>query len=305
MWGLSRRKKPASIAKLETAALSNLTPAFKLNEPAHLASPLILASPHSGRIYPDGFLAQTKLELAQLRLGEDCYVDRIIQPLCVHGIPVLAARFPRCFVDVNRKASEWPPETRALVQKRPFEISPRARAGLGVVPTRITQELNIYGKTLTPFQIQNRLDALYHPYHKALTGLIETTQAEFGTALLLDCHSMPGQAQSGIRRPDFILGDRYGESCRAKTIDIMEIALKDLGYSTARNAPYAGGHITAHYGRPHTGVQALQIEVNKDLYLNPDTLEEHEGMAELMRNMENAILYLAAYITPAANIAAQ
>ena len=305
MWSLSRKKKSAPRTKLEKAILGALTPAYDLHQPSLQTTPLILASPHSGRRYPDEFQALTKLGLAQLRLGEDCYIDRIFKPLSACGIPFLCANFPRSYVDVNRRADEWPPETRAQIEKHPFEISPRARTGLGVVPTRISQDLDIYDHVLSPKHIQERLNHLYHPYHQALSRLIKSTHAQFGTAVLLDCHSMPGRLQSGAKRADFILGDRYGESCRPSTITHLETALQALGYSVTRNIPYAGGFITSHYGRPHRGVETLQIEINKDLYLNPHTLEPHSGMGELIGNLEKTVSSLANHLRPAINIAAQ
>ncbi|PHR92413.1 MAG: N-formylglutamate amidohydrolase [Robiginitomaculum sp.] len=300
MWKLNNQKNRANgstgnkhalkIDKAEEHALRAFSPAYALTLPKTIETPLILASPHSGRLYPRGFLDQTSLSQTELRLSEDSYVDHIFHPLTKLGIPFLQALFPRCYVDVNRSATEWPPES---ISPPPHEISPRAKAGLGVIPTRIAQNLNIYKHPLLAKHIQARLDALYHPYHAALTTCIETTKAKIGNAVLLDCHSMPGLLATGQKRADIILGDQFGKTCHPDTIHILQTKLQSLGYAVIRNIPYAGGFVTAHYGQPDMAVEAIQIEINKDLYLNPLTLEPHADMAKICEDMQLAITHLA------------
>ena len=269
-------------------------------------TPLVLGSPHSGRNYPPSFLAQSGLSLNQLRQSEDCYVDRLLEPLTAFGIPLIAANFPRIYLDLNRGPDEWPPElspSETFSEARP--ISPRARAGLGVVPLRIGPDTDIYPHAITGDLIQGRLDALYHPYHDDLRGLLQTAKAHNGHALLLDCHSMPGHDASGQRRADMVLGNCYGDSCHAHTLDFIETVFTDLGYETVRNHPYAGGYITSHYGKPADNVEAIQIEINKDLYLNSATLEPHAGLAKLTVNMQAAILQIKEYLKTPTALAAE
>lgn len=304
MWKISRDKVKTARSKLEKTSCGAFTPAIEVYNRTRPTSPLILCSPHSGRHYPDSFRSQTKLSLEQLRLGEDGYIDQLTLPFAAQGIPVLHANFPRCFVDVNRAADEIPPEF--MGDNNPsYNTTPRARAGLGVVPKRIAQHQDIYAHNLTPRQVRNRLEHCYHPYHMALQGLLKRSKRRFGQALLLDCHSMPGRAPNGDKRPDIILGDRYGKSCHAASINLLESTFATLGYSVARNYPYAGGYVTQHYGRPARGIETLQIEINKDLYLNPSSFEPHAGFEVLKSNFEKVIFQFLENTGSETDIAAQ
>lgn len=262
----------------EAEALAAYDPAVDVFRPNTSAGPLILASPHSGRIYPDAFLERTNLTLQQLRQNEDCYIDQMLGFARHMDIPLLSALFPRCFVDVNRDATELPKEWRA---SKTTPSTARAEIGLGVIPTIIAEKVAIYKKSPKVSEVMSRLDALYHPYHNALSGLISSTLSEFGQVLLLDCHSMPGFTQMGQRRADIVLGDRHGSSCRPNTIAKLEALFKARGYNVTRNHPYAGGFVTSHYGRPDDNVEVIQIEINRDLYLNPVSFARKSGYARL------------------------
>ena len=305
MWLLNDNNKVISNARLEIRTIKALGAAITLATPAAPSSPLILASPHSGRHYPDAFLAMSHLSINQLRIGEDAYIDQLITPLTSYGIPVLTAEFPRCFVDVNRSPDEIPPEyaSKAYIGKRP--VSPRARAGLGVVPSRIAHNLDIYKKPLTYSQAKNRIDRFYRPYHAKLTSLLNRAHNQFGRAVLIDCHSMPGRGPNGEKRADIILGDRFGKSCHPEITAQLEQLFRAMGYSVTRNHPYAGGYVTHHYGNPDMHIDTVQIEINKDLYLNSVTMAPHSGMPSLVSNFEKAILQILEPLIPAADIAAQ
>ena len=305
MWLLNGKKSEVSNARLENRAVRALGAAIRFKKPNITASPLILASPHSGRVYPEAFLQMSKLSPDQLRIGEDAYVDELIAPLAQFGIPVLSADFPRCFVDVNRAPDEIPPEYEPKTFKSKTPISSRARAGLGVVPSKIAQNLEIYKKPLTPAQVKVRIDRFYRPYHEKLTKLLNEAQHRCGRALLIDCHSMPGRGPNGEKRADIILGDRFGRSCRPDITTHFEQIFRSLGYSVIRNHPYAGGYVTHYYGNPDMKVDAIQIEINKDLYLNSATMEPHAGMKLLQSNFEKAILRVLERIEPVVDIAAQ
>ncbi|MBL4869983.1 MAG: N-formylglutamate amidohydrolase [Robiginitomaculum sp.] len=310
MWSLNKRKYP----RAEKQSLHALLPAFEVLAPPVLKSPIILASPHSGRHYPASFLQQTSVSLAQLRQSEDSYVDEMIKPLAQYDIPVLHALFPRCFVDVNRSANDWPPESisrrSVLDDKNPFQAHQRyssshAHAGLGVIPTRISHGLPIYAYPLAPKLIQARLDTLYHPYHEALQALIGMAKSKFGHAIVLDFHSMPGEKVSGKKRADFILGDRFGKSCAPETINTLHKLLSARGYTVTRNLPYAGGFITDYYGQVSERVDAVQIEINKDLYLDQDTLTPHSGMGKLIEDIQKVVLAFKDTDTTTMPLAAQ
>jgi N-formylglutamate amidohydrolase len=291
--------------RLDKIAIASFHRTYKLSQPKTLTTPLVLSSPHSGRHYPPSFLAQTQLTKQQLRQSEDCFVDQIIAPLTDFGIPMIAAKCPRIFLDLNRGPDEWPPVALAMRQGGPWPITTRARAGLGVVPIRTGPDTDIYPHEVTEAMVRGRLNAFYRPYHQALQNLLQKAEQQFGNALLLDCHSMPGHDAAGQTRPDIVLGNCYGDSCHPETIDFIEAAFASLGYTVLCNNPYAGGYITSHYGQTTNNVEAVQIELNKDLYLNPDTLQPHIGMAELSANIQTVILAIKDHLNVSALIAAE
>lgn len=238
---------------------------------------LIFASPHSGRTYPKAFTRRSRLPLAALRRNEDAYIDSLIRPLSEQGFPVLLANFPRCFVDVNRAPDELLPSWTGNTK----DSTPRAAAGLGVVPTVIAEHLPIYKSGLPLDVVKARLDWLYHPYHLALKNLMTVARSRAGTALLLDCHSMPGKSFSGRARHDIILGDRFGTSAHPDFVHIAEQVFKSEGYSVTRNYPYAGGYVTSTYGQPDNGSHVIQIEINRQLYINPGSFRLTPGFKAL------------------------
>lgn len=267
---------------IEAEILAEFETPISLFKPRRQAGPLILASPHSGRIYPKAFVANSALLATTLRQNEDAYIDEMLGFARFLEIPLLAALFPRCFVDVNRDRNELPA---GWLKGTP--TSPRSEMGLGVVPTIIAENLPIYKREPRASDAMERIRQLYDPYHTALSDLIQTTRASFGTALLLDVHSMPGFTQMGQRRPDIVLGDRHGTSCHQDTIARVESLFMAKGYNTVRNYPYAGGFVTSHYGQPENNVQVLQIEINRDLYLNPVTFNRKPGYARLAEDLKS------------------
>lgn len=291
--------------RLDKIAFAELHPTHTLSNPNTLTTPLVLSSPHSGRNYLPSFLAQTQLSKRQLRQSEDCYVDRIIEPLTNYGVPMIAAEFPRIYLDLNRGPDEWPPQILAMRKDGPWPVTTRARAGLGVVPLRIGPDVDIYPHKITGALIEGRLGALYYPYHQALQNLLLRANQQFGHALLLDCHSMPGRDTAGNARVDIVLGNCHGDSCAPETIAFIEAAFTALGYSVMCNHPYAGGYITSHYGQPCDNIEAVQIELNKDLYMDANTLKPHAGMTKLMADMKTVILQVRDYLNTATSLAAE
>lgn len=287
--------------KTEAAILKAMSPPISVEKPDIWRHGVIFASPHSGNLYPRAFIKTSRLSLSELRKNEDMFIDDLFAPATTHGAPLIRARFPRCFVDVNRTVTEMPSDW------LPADIpaSPRAEIGLGVVPTVIAQGQDIYFTPPTPAIAAQRLEMLYAPYHAALLGLINEAQSQAGNALLIDCHSMPGFSLAGQRRPDIILGDRYGISCQQDTITRIEDSFKSRGYSVARNHPYAGGYVTAHYGKPHEGVEVLQIEINRELYLNSVKLKPNKGYDKLAKDLDEIISDIILGAEPEIALAAQ
>jgi len=274
-------------------------------QPPNGRAGVIFASPHSGAIHPPEILERSSLSAHQLRRNEDIFIDHLFGSAVAAGAPFLRALFPRVVVDVNRCETELPPQWDALIDTPEYRHpTPRAAAGLGVVPTYLSETLPIYNRLPDIKDVSNRLTKLYHPYHAALRGLLETSVNRFGRALLVDCHSMPGFAPMGSRRPDIILGDRFGTSCHADTMGLFRQLFTQAGYSVGVNYPYAGGYTTTHYGKPDEGVEAIQIEVNRDLYVNPVTLSPKSGYVRLTENLRQITHDIVASALPQA-LAAQ
>jgi N-formylglutamate amidohydrolase len=288
------------VSAAERQSLAALTPGYVLSRPDVWQADIVFASPHSGQIYPQAFRDASTLSAAQLRRNEDMFVDRLVASAVPSGAPLLCARFPRAYVDVNRAPDELP----QAWSDTPIKETARAQAGIGVVPTHIGERSPIYRRLPTRADAQARITHLYHPYHDALRGLLDAAQTRFGQALLLDCHSMPGFAPMGSRRPDIVLGDCFGRSCSPETLSMVRQILQSEGFSVAVNYPYAGGYVTDHYGQPDMGVEAIQIEINRDLYLNPVTLAPKRGYDSVVERMERMISQIITARTPYA-LAAQ
>lgn len=283
----------AGAASAETRAAPAAEPPFVLIEPLHRTSPLIFASPHSGRRYPADLLADTRISLLSLRRSEDAYVDELFAGAAAHGACVLSGAVARAYVDLNRDPAELDPDM--FVERPPNALagSARVQAGLGAIPRVTGDGQTIYRRKLTLGEAERRMSAVYVPYHAQLTALIEDAQARFGCAVLIDCHSMPSSAR-GAHAPDIVLGDRFGASCHPSVTALAEAALRRLGYRIARNAPFAGGHTTQTYGQPGAHRHALQIEINRALYIDERTLERSHGFARVRADMGRLAEALAA-----------
>jgi len=277
------------------------TSVLRIDAPAVQSIPLVLASPHSGRIYPASFLAQSALDPLALRRSEDSFVDELFAAAPAKGAPLLKALFPRAFIDVNRDAYELDPSMfEGALPAFVMTDTPRVAAGLGTIARQVASGAEIYRRKLTFAEAERRIANLYRPYHRALRGLIEDTRARFPKSgcILLDCHSMPsiggpGESDSGSERVDFVLGDCFGRTCAPAVTDAVERKLQDLGYCVVRNMPYAGGFTTRHYGAPEKHVHALQIEINRRLYMTEATHEKHDGFARLQQEMAGVLDSLA------------
>jgi N-formylglutamate amidohydrolase len=303
--------REASLADLAArqASLADLAShPFEITMPTRQVSPLILASPHSGRIYPQEFARQSCLAEIVLRQSEDCFVDRLVATAPKLGVPLVSALFPRVFVDPNREASELDQDMFAERLKLPVNAaSPRVLAGLGVIPRLAANEQEIYAAKLPPSEADRRLDLFYHPYHRALGDLVAATKRQFGVCVLLDCHSMPsaGAWMDGLHTRqridmDYVLGDCFGSSCAERMTATAETSLAEQGAKVRRNNPYSGGYVAQSYGKPADGVHVLQLEINRALYMNEMTLEPSKSFAAvqdimkmLIERLSSAALQLA------------
>jgi N-formylglutamate amidohydrolase len=262
--------------------------------------PVVFASPHSGRDYPAEFLAASRLDSLTVRRSEDAFVDEIFAAVPDAGAPLLRAHFPRAFVDPNREAYELDPAM--FEDALPSHVntnSPRVAAGLGTIARVVTSGEEIYGAKLRFADAKRRIETYYVTYHKALRGLVNATREKFGVCLLVDCHSMPSVGgpmdnDRGRRRVDFVLGDCHGTACAPLVTDMARQALSEMGYVVTQNAPYAGGFTTRHYGRPYDGVHALQIEINRNLYMDEERITRGPGLEELAARMGRLVEILVA-----------
>jgi N-formylglutamate amidohydrolase len=255
-----------------------------VTEPARQTLPLVLASPHSGSDYPADFVAASRLDPLTLRRSEDSFVDELFATTPQLGAPLLAARFPRAYLDTNREAYELDPTM--FVDPLPDFVnphSPRVRMGLGTIARIVASGEEIYAKKLRFAEARQRIEGLYHPYHQALQQLLEKTEARFGGYLLLDCHSMPSVVWvAGARdATDIVLGDCHGKACAPEIREAARRFLVRRGFSVAINTPYAGGFTTEHYGCPDRRRHALQIEISRALYMDERTYRQKPSFARL------------------------
>jgi N-formylglutamate amidohydrolase len=263
---------------------------FEILEPVEWRGPAVFNSPHSGSVYPHTFLATTRLDIATLRRSEDSFVDELVAGVVGRGYPMMRAHFPRCYVDVNREPYELDP--RMFDGRLPSFAntrSMRVAGGLGTVARVVGESQEIYGQRIPVEDAIRRIEGLYKPYHRALRRLFARQHREFGAAVLIDCHSMPSTAGAKDERPraDIVLGDRYGTSCVPAIAETVETLLRGRGYVVSRNKPYAGGFITEHYGNPAVGLHAIQLELNRALYMDERRYERAASFQSVAADLES------------------
>ena len=261
---------------------------YEIQMPEHQTRPFVLNSPHSGKYYLEEFVSQSRLSSSAIRSSEDFMVDELIRGAIQWGMPLLSAEFPRAYLDVNREPYELDPamfedELPHFANTR----SVRVASGLGTIAKIVAEGQDIYQQKLRVTEALSRIENVYKPYHAALRGLLARTHVQFGCAVLLDFHSMPSATKLRFveSRPDIILGDRFGKSCAPALMHHARSILQGLGYHVELNKPYAGGFITEHYGRPDNGLHALQLEINRGLYMNELKLEPNAGFEQLREDL--------------------
>jgi N-formylglutamate amidohydrolase len=272
--------------------------AYSLLRPDRRETPAIFSSPHSGRDYPAALMARTSLDERAIRSSEDAFVDLLFGAAPRAGAPLLAARAPRAWIDLNRAADELDP---ALIDgvMRP-QHNPRVSSGLGVIPRVVANGRAIYRAKLTLPEAQSRIDRLWHPYHDALRGLIEESLDLFGQAVLIDCHSMPHEAieahgRPGHPRPEVVLGDRFGAAAGREVMEAVEESFAAAGLRVARNAPFAGAYIAQAYGRPSRGQHVVQIEIDRALYMDEVRIEPRPDYEAFQTLMDGVVARIAAH----------
>ena len=264
----------------------------------------VLTSPHSGHLYPADFIAASRLSAHDLRRSEDAHVDRLLEQAPQYGAAVLAAIYPRAYLDLNRGPYELDPDMFDDPLPDYAETDgPRVKSGLGTIARIVADRMPIYREPLTLAEAERRIREIHLPFHENLTSLLKQAVMHHGQAYLLDIHSMPSGALNkwAARRggksalPDIVIGDRFGTSCRSELTLTVEAFLKAAGYKVTRNTPYAGGYITQSYGLagrqvPH--VESLQIELSRSLYMDEETYLCHEGFARLQEDLTEMVRHL-------------
>jgi N-formylglutamate amidohydrolase len=261
-------------------------PILEVREPDGPVSAFVINSPHSGSCYPAAFLAQSRLTKEAIRRSEDCFVDELFSGCTAFGAPMLSAKFPRAYLDVNREPFELDPKM--FIETLPSHVnsqSLRVGGGLGTIPRIVGDGMEIYRFRMPFAEARGRIETIYQPYHAELKRLVMRARQSHGEAVLLDCHSMPGSIRVGERgaRPDVIVGDRFGTSASRHVAELALHCFRAQGFVTAYNKPYAGGFITEHYGRPLRGLHALQIELSRSLYMDEQNFTKSAGFEGLRR----------------------
>ncbi len=270
--------------------------AYTLTRPDRRTTSVVFASPHSGRAYSASFLRRSVLNEQAIRSSEDAYVDKLFDVAPQFGASLITAGAPRAYVDLNRSAEELDP---ALIEGvRKGGHNPRVSSGLGVVPRVVANGQAIYRGKLTLAEAKQRLERYWMPYHAALKAEMAQAHEMFGEAILIDCHSMPHEAmdsvvRTGLKRPQVVLGDRFGAAASERMVDQIEAAFVHAGFAVTRNTPFAGAFITQHYGRPAENMHAIQIEIDRALYMDEKTIRPHAEFATFKRRLQAIIADIA------------
>ena len=285
------------------AAVDAPSDAFDIVWPARVSTPLVYASPHSGTYYPPAFIAASALEFPVLRRSEDSFVDELFEAAPGFGAPLLRCRYARVYLDVNREPYELDPNMfEDELPAHTNTTSLRVAGGLGTIARMVADGAEVYRGKLQFQEAEKRVQQVYQPYHHALGTLLTRARDTFGVAVLIDCHSMPStgvgrDSGRGRARPDIVLGDRFGTACSPALIERVHQLFSAAGYGVTRNTPYAGGFTTHHYGRPGQRVHALQIEVNRGIYMDEERLQPLPAFAAVKAEISQVIAELSS-LTP-------
>lgn len=269
---------------------------FDLSLPAVRSTSVVFASPHSGRDYAPSFLSIADLDAAEIRSSEDAFIDRLYEDAPSFGAPFIKALAPRAFVDLNRGPDELDPALIEGVRRKPH--NPRIASGLGVIPRVVANGRHIYRGKISLNEAHDRIATYWRPYHDQLQTLLDESNRAYGESILIDCHSMPHEALATMNlqnapRPDIVLGDRFGSTAAGHIMDQVEAAFIEAGLRVARNAPFAGAYIVQQYGRPSRNQHAIQVEMDRALYMDERTLEPKSDFAAFKEQISAAIAMIA------------
>jgi N-formylglutamate amidohydrolase len=240
--------------------------------------PILLSVPHSGRQYPGWLVDLARSGKPSLQHLEDPLVDRLVWRAVELGCGTVIARAPRGAIDCNRGEEEIDPSVIADAVAR--GMGPRARGGLGIVPARTQRDGYLWRRAISRAQLEERLDSAHRPYHQAIAGGLEAIRHRHGVALLLDCHSMPPPRDCA---PSIVIGDRHGRTTRPWITSEAMALVQAMGFKARLNDPFAGGHVVDRHGRPGHGVHAIQVEIDRRLYLDESMRAPGPGFDSVAR----------------------
>jgi len=264
-------------------------PPFRLLLPRDATTPVLYDSPHSGREYPGDF--GSSLALADLRRGEDAWVDELISHAASLGVTVLLATRPRCYLDLNREVDDIDPGMLAGPLTGSLSPSEKSKRGLGLIRRLVVPGVPIYDRLLPVAEVRSRIETVYVPYHTMLRELRTRLLERHGRLWHINWHSMKsvGNAMTpdgeGAPRPDFVVGDLRGQSAGPGVTGAVVDILEGLGYRVAVNDPYAGGKIVREMGEPAARVHSVQVEINRRLYLDELRVEKTPGFDQLQKDL--------------------
>ncbi len=273
------------------------TPAYRIFAPESIETSVVFASPHSGCDYPEWFIRRSLLNAHTIRSSEDAFVDQLFADAPAFGAPFLVARAPRALLDLNRAAEELDP---ALIQGvRKVGHNPRVASGLGVIPRVVANGRAIYRGKMTRAEADHRIDTYWRPYHEALRTMLKQAKDSFGQSILIDCHSMPreaveGATRAGVQRPEIVLGDRFGAAADVELVDQIEAIFVDAGFHVSRNSPFAGAYVTQHYGRPLKAQHAIQVEIDRSLYMDEASITPHADFESFRARITDVVRQISA-----------
>jgi N-formylglutamate amidohydrolase len=275
---------------------------YLLRRPVARTTSVVFASPHSGRKYPASFLRRAVLDEKEIRSSEDAFVDDLFGNAVEHGAPLLLSQAPRAYLDLNRGADEFDPAVIEGVRR--VAHNPRIASGLGVIPRVVSGGRSIYSGKLTLTEAHQRIKNVWRPYHDTLQTLMDEAHRDFGEAILIDCHSMPHEALEhvgppGTTRPDIVLGDRFGASAASSVVEQVEAAFGAAGFKVARNMPFAGAYICQHYGRPSRRHHAVQVEIDRSLYMDEALIKPNANFKAFKVKLDGVMTELANIGRPA------
>jgi len=280
---------------------------YRLEDPIVLKSGIVIASPHSGRNYRSSVKEQSILDPITLRSSEDAFVDELMDFAPDLGIPLICSQIPRAFVDLNRARDELDP---AIIEGiRPNRQNPRVISGLGVIPRVVANGKEIYSGKLSKEAAFERLKNFWDPYHSKLSELLDRAYQKFGYSILIDAHSMPHEAivntSTGFHTIQVVLGDRYGASCSPGIINNLAVLISKNGLHASRNIPFSGAYIVQKYGRPGLNRHAIQLEINRSMYMDECKIQKLENFYKLKNKLINILTDFSKTHTGITSIAAE